>query len=373
MNKLLKMVPLFVALALTACGGGKGGEEEQSQQQSSGQPASKSNSSTHKHSAAENAPYKYDDTNHWQECEAGDGGQVRKGSHKWVADESKASENQAATCQQAGWEYQKCSTCGATRKHDLPKSDDHRWDAGVTSDTCGDFGSILYTCQDCHTTKTESGVFIAHDWDLEHAEPVAASNGGVAYKIAECGRCHAHGYFLASADAEITFTNSQKQKLKTAPEGCAKLPSNTDSMIIAFYLPEAISGKMYQRGSMDYWYTSSNENQKKDYYSHNSGGAADKTSGVANFKIEVGQDPAALTEIALPEDKDIQYGQMLPEAVGFSGVDGTDWSQIGDCIVGNASFAAGLNYVKFTRTDSYNLAIHDFVIAVPAAPAAALA
>ena len=57
---------------------------------------------------------------------------------------------------------------------------------------------------------------------------------------------------------------------------------------------------------------------------------------------------------------------MLPKDVGFT-IDSTDWSTIGDCIVGAASLSAGLNMIKFTRVDSYNLAVHDFLFVVPQA------
>ena len=79
--------------------------------------------------------------------------------------------------------------------------------------------------------------------------------------------------------------------------------------------------------------------------------------------MEVGPDAENLTEVALTADKDLLYSDFFPQEVGFSGVDGTDWSQIGDVEVGNVSLAAGLNTIRFTRTDSYNCAIYAFVVA----------
>ena len=362
MNKLLKMVPLFVALALTACGGGKGGEEEQSQQQSSGQPASKSNSSTHKHSAAENAPYKYDDTNHWQECEAGDGGQVRKGSHKWVADETKTADNKAATCKEAGWEYQVCSTCGATRKHDLAKTEEHTYGTWVNDENakCGEAGSRSRTCSVCDHVDTETLGIIPHDWDLEHAVTVPASNGGVEYTTAVCTKCGATGYFVAAAKATL----SENASKKSAPEGCIKMSPDGAYMTVAFNLDTAAEGVFWLRGAMDYWYEDSNNNQNKTYYSQNNG-HTNESEKKGNFKLEVG--PADnLAEVELPENTKLKFGDMLPETVGSVDSSNHNWSVIGDCIVGAASLAAGLNTIKFTRVDSYNLAIHDFLFVVPA-------
>ena len=267
-----------------------------------------------------------------------------------------------ATCTSVGKKEHKCTVCGFKEETDIPKAE-HTWDDGVitTPATCSQPGEKLYTCTVCKTaTKTEPIAQLEHDW-VEKDTVAKTGEDDVSYINIECSLCKKKGIRIAAAQAEITYTNTSKTTLKTAPEGCVKLPSDGDSFLLKFNVAEAKTGVIYQRGSMDYWYTSSNENQKKTYYSQRNG-HTDEANKVGNFKVEVGADIANLANVVLPDETTKTYGDMLPADVGFSGVDGTDWSQIGDCLVGNVSLSAGMNYVKFTRVDSYNLAVHDFDI-----------
>ena len=129
----------------------------------------------------------------------------------------------------------------------------------------------------------------------------------------------------------------------------------------------AKSGTFYLHGAMDYWYEDSNNNQNKDYYSENKGNTS-KTDGKANFKLEIGADAASLSEVPLPENKDTKFGDLFPRTVA-SNEGNHNSSIIGDAPVGAAQFAAGSNIVKFTRVDSYNLAIHDILFVFAAAQA----
>ena len=167
---------------------------------------------------------------------------------------------------------------------------------------------------------------------------------------------------VATKKADGTNNMNITGSPKTAPEGCVKLGANGDTMTATIKLAEAKAGKLYIRGSMDYWYTDSNQNEQKGIFNGKSGGAANKDNNKANFTMEVGQDAASLTEVEITSDKDLLYKDWLPEEVGFENVSGTNWSQIGDIEVGDVSLAAGVNLIKFTRTDSYNIAVHDFVV-----------
>lgn len=120
MKKLLTTMALFAALALTACGGNQPAEESSAAGKSSGKPAS---TSKHTHTADENAPYKWDDNNHWQECKDGDGGKVGTKAHTFEEDTTKAD---AATCEQAGKRYLKCSVCGYEKVEETGKLP-HNW------------------------------------------------------------------------------------------------------------------------------------------------------------------------------------------------------------------------------------------------------
>ena len=365
-KKLFATLAIFAALALTACGGGtnSGGEESQpaggsSTQETSSGEASKS--SKHTHTADENAPYKYDESKHWQECKDNDGGKVNNKSHTFVEDTTKTSV--PATCSQEGVKYEICSVCGYARETKVEKTD-HTWDAGVSTGKCGEAGKTTYTCTVCHETKEETSGYIQHAWEV--TGKVDAGDGGLEYNLVKCSKCQKEGLMVATKKADGTNNMTITGSPKTAPEGCVKLGANNDTMTAVIKLAAAKTGKLYIRGSMDYWYTENNQNEQKGIFNGKSGGGADKENNKANFTMHVGPDADHLEEVEITCNHDLLYSDFFPREVGFSGVADTDWSQIGDVEVGNVSLAAGLNTIKFTRTDSYNIAVHDFVVAFDA-------
>ena len=318
-RKILPIIALFCSLAITACGqANNGGEQSQEAVVSS------------------------------------------KHTHKWVADDSKT--NVEATCSAEGVKYEKCSVCGETRETKVAKKDHTfgEWTA-VDGGVCGEAGQEKRECTACHATETRNVGVIPHNWVVESS--VEAGNGGVAYDFVKCSKCQKQGLMVAAAKATLPETNTGEPK--TAPEGCVKLGKDNDVMYLSIYLEAAKTGTLYQRGSMDYWYQDSNNNQNKTYYSENNNHTSE-SEGIGNFKIEVGADEDHLENIGLPENKALKYGDMLPET-GGSTIGSTNWSPIGDCIVAPVSLAAGLNMIKFTRIESYNLAIHDFLVVFDAA------
>lgn len=282
----------------------------------------------------------------------------KKHTHKWVQDDSKT--NVPATCSQEGIKYEKCE-CGETRESKIAKLD-HTYDAGVASGNCGEAGKITYTCTACHATKEEVTGYIQHDWEVKGS--VEAGDGGLAYDLLKCKKCQKDGLLVKVKNADGTNNMTVTGTPKTSPEGCVKLGAANDYIMGAIKLDAAKTGKLYFRGSMDYWYTDSNQNEQKGIYDGK--GTASKDNGIANFKMEVGADENNLTEVVLTASKDLLYKDFLPEEVGFENVSGTNWSQIGDVEIGNVSLQAGLNTLKFTRTDSYNCAIYGFVVAFDA-------
>ena len=66
----------------------------------------KATGSTHTHSYG--TDWKYDDTNHWHECECGDKADTAAHSFQWVIDK-------AATKDATGIKYEECTVCGAKR------------------------------------------------------------------------------------------------------------------------------------------------------------------------------------------------------------------------------------------------------------------
>ena len=350
-RKFLTMTALFVAMSLTACGG--------STASSSGSAkSSKTPTSNHTHTAATDAKWQSDATYHWKDCKDNDGGKVDRANHTFVEDTSK--QGRAATCAQAGVKYEKCSVCGYEKETEVAKLE-HTWNDGVSTGNCGEAGKTTYTCTACGETKEEVSGYIQHAWTV--TGKVDAGNGGLEYSLVRCSKCNKDGLMVAVKNEDGTNNMTVTGTPKTAPEGCVKLGANGDSMTAVINLASAKTGKLYIRGSMDYWYTSSNQNEQKGIFNGKSGGGADKENNKANFTMEVGPDESSLEEVTITCDHDLLYKDFLPREVGFSDVSGTDWSQIGDVEVGDVSLAAGLNTIRFTRTDSYNIAVHDFVVA----------
>ena len=133
MKKLFKTMTLFVALALTACGGASsnadssapaGDSTSAAPQESSSAAASKSSTSKHTHTYDE-TKWESDETSHWHPatCEHTDS-KGSKAAHTFVDDPTDPA-NKAATCSEPGVKVEKCSVCGyrkesvLTAEHDL--------------------------------------------------------------------------------------------------------------------------------------------------------------------------------------------------------------------------------------------------------------
>ena len=325
-RKFLTTFAIFTALALTACGGGGKSEE---------------------------LKWESDKTNHWHLNAEGE--KVDKAAHEFEEDPAQAV---AATCSSEGKKVEICKVCGYVKESKVNKTD-HTW--GEWTDKAGDYcgpSEQEHECTVCHTKESKTLSIVQHTW-VKKGDG-AEGDGGVAYDIMECSVCHKVAYMIAAEKATLSDGASKK----TAPEGCVKMSPDGSYMTVAFKIAEAKTGTFFLRGAMDYWYESGNTtNEEKTYYSQNNGNT-DASLKKGNFKLEVGPvDNLAVVE--LPDNTALKFNDMLPETVN-STEGGHNWSIIGDCIVGKASLPAGVNTIKFTRVDSYNLAIHDFVFVLDA-------
>ena len=125
-----------------------------------------------------------------------------------------------------------------------------------------------------------------------------------------------------------------------------KLSSNGDSVTYVINSTVAGNAKIYQRGVMDYWYDGSNNNEQRNYY-------AGKNSNDGNFRLDVNE-----TAVDYSWSRDVTYADMLPgDAQG-------SYSPLGDALIGECAIVAGANTIKYTRTESYNMLIKDFVIII---------
>ena len=238
-----------------------------------------------------------------------------------------------------------------------PSSSREKWGDWkvVTPATCGAEGKEERTSDAGNKEERVIPKLAQHTWTDDG--DVAASNGGVAYKKVKCSVCQAKGLMISTAENTHTGTP------KSAPEGCIKLGKDGDTFEVKFNLEEAVTGVLYQRGRMDYWYEDSNNNQNKGYYDQNNG-HTDTSTGVGNFKVEIGLENA-MTEVSIADKTSFKFADALPEDGGIDFGD-HKWSALGDCEIGAVSLSAGLNTIKYTRVDSYNLAVHDFVIVLAA-------
>ena len=229
-----------------------------------------------------------------------------------------------------------------------PSSSKEKWGDWkvVTPATCGAEGKEERTSDAGNKEERAIPKLKQHTWT---ATAVAASGEGVAYENIECSVCHAKGLRVATALATINGTDKGY-----APEGCIKLANKGEYMEVKINIPEAKTGKAYLTGAMDYWHDGNNNNESKMYSSC-------KNSNTANFSLSVNDVDVDFTDML-----NVPFSDMLPEEAGET-VGSVTYSQIGDCKVGACSLDVGLNTITFTRVDSYNLAIHDFLVVFNAA------
>ena len=236
------------------------------------------------------------------------------------------------------------STAKPTSSSQKPSSSKEVWGEWkvVTPATCNAAGKEERTSDLGNKQERDIPQLKQHTWT---ATAVAASGEGVAYENIECSVCHAKGLRVATSLATIEGTDKGG-----APERCIKLSNKGEYMEVKINIPEAKSGKVYLTGAMDYWHDGNNDNQNKSFSS------VKDSANTCNFKLEVNGaevDPSAnLTKT---------FGEILPEEAGET-VGSVTYSQIGDCEVGAVSLVAGANTFKFTRVDSYNLAVKYFTV-----------
>lgn len=132
------------------------------------------------------------------------------------------------------------------------------------------------------------------------------------------------------------------------PEGLLKLNSNGNNISYKFNFDANLDGKLYQRGKMD----SYGNNKNVTYYTA-------KSAKHGNFKATMNG-----STVYYGDKKDVTYGSMLGDDV-----DANNYSNLADCLIGDAFLKNGENNFTFERVDSYNLAISDFVFIGKAANA----
>ena len=135
--------------------------------------------------------WKYDETNHWHECECGNKADITAHNFKWIVDRK-------ATTTEKGSKHEECTVCGYKKAAvDIPKIDSHNHNYGT--EWKYDSTNHWHECED-----GEKADITAHNfkWIIDK-EATTAEKGS---KHEECTVC---GYKKTAVDIPVTnFRNS---------------------------------------------------------------------------------------------------------------------------------------------------------------------
>ena len=148
--------------------------------------------------------WKYDETNHWHECECGNKADITAHNFKWIVDRK-------ATTAEKGSKHEECTVCGYKKTAvDIPKIDSHNHDYGTKWKY--DSTNHWHECED-----GEKADITAHNFKwIVDKEATTAEKGS---KHEECTVC---GYKKTAVDIPaIGFGNSSDDE--------ANKPTNTVS------------------------------------------------------------------------------------------------------------------------------------------------
>ena len=220
---------------------------------------------------------------------------------------------------------------------------EHSYDAGtiIQQATHSSKGIRRYTCS-CGNYYDEEIDTIPYSWVSAGS---ATSGTGTSYSMFNCSHCSAKKIEVASLSG--VFANGSSNKNDT-PSGYLKLAGNGQSITYTFnYSGSVTTAKLYQRGVMDVW--SSN---KSNTYS-----TCKNSSNTYNFSVSFNN-----SNVDLSEMKNVTYETMFANGTD---VDlGSSYSPQADCLIGTVQLVNGTNNFTYTRIDSYNVLVHDFVIII---------
>ena len=135
---------------------------------------------------------KVDDNKHMEKCtKCGDEKAAK--NHSWKKDPAKVADNQEATCTAAGWEWQICDKCGATKKKDIDAKGHSFTVVKSTTATCTEAGENTMKCSRCDVESPEKqpAEKLGHDMvaDESYTEGLPASCTGQGTAREKCTRC----------------------------------------------------------------------------------------------------------------------------------------------------------------------------------------
>ena len=379
MKKLLKVMTLFVAMTLTACGGSTNSGEASGQPAdgSSGQPATsqpagessapaassaggESKSSKHTHYAAENAEWQNDENRHWKLCADGDGGKVDNKAHTF---EEKADdpEAKAASCKEAGVKVEVCTVCGYKKKTELDKLAhtyvDDPTDPANKEATCSEPGVKVQVCSACGD-RQEIPVLAEHDLQpFEHT----TGEGEVTETIKKCSKDEYYQFEFNADDSAATFSVSSDKKsgyVKLSKQVAADGSGSASTVEYKIWSPVAMKGRFWidiTGNTSSQYDRETKEGNQALFYTH-----TDPTTNINDWKNKVELNDAvvdfdnATYEI---DGKEIEYKELMYSDFG------TLADSSGATIsvpMPEVNLLEGVNTLKFTRITGYAFNMHKF-------------
>lgn len=176
--------------------------------------------------------WKYDETNHWHECECGNKADITAHNFKWIVDRK-------ATTTEKGSKHEECTVCGYKKAAvDIPKIDSHNHNYGT--EWKYDSTNHWHECED-----GEKADITAHNfkWIIDK-EATATEKGSKHEECTVCGYkkaavdIPATGVGISSDDEANKPTNTVSSEISSADQTnkpintASPKTGNTDNMIL---------------------------------------------------------------------------------------------------------------------------------------------
>ena len=195
--------------------------------------------------------WKYDETNHWHECECGNKADITAHNFKWIIDKE-------ATATEKGSKHEECTVCGYKKAAvDIPKIDSHNHDYGT--EWKYDSTNHWHECED-----GEKADITAHNfkWIIDK-EATTAEKGSKHEECTVCGYkktavdIPAIGFGSSSDDEANKPTNTVSSESSSADQTnkpintASPKTGNTDNMILWIVLLIAGGGAFITATAVD--------------------------------------------------------------------------------------------------------------------------
>lgn len=229
---------------------------------------------------------KLDNATHMRSCITC--GKTETANHSW----NTGTITKEPTCKNTGIKTYTCNGCGATKTEDIAATNnhnygnwvsfdflmhkhtctvcqdvvmtDHNWGSGTVTKqpTCKDYGTKVYTCSGCGTTKTESiSKLTTHSWNngTVTKQPTCKDYGTKVYTCTVCGNTKTENV------AKLT-THTYDNACDNSCNVCAKTRNTTHDYKIS-----------WSKDGTNHWHECSVCKNKKDSTAHTPGAEATET------------------------------------------------------------------------------------------------